>query len=969
MIYYINSFNCKAMNRTCITLIVFLFLNIFSVNANLPKITEYTLENGLTVILCESDEIPSVLGAIAVRVGSKDDPADATGLAHYQEHMLFKGTTSLGTTDWKSEKPYIDSIFIMYDLLATKAVQQERDSIQRIINRLSIEAGKYAVPNELDKLIRGFGGSMINAGTAYDWTIFFNKFPPSQMQKWLELYAHRFKEPVFRLFQSELETVYEEKNLYEDIFFYPMLEEFQKKLYKVHPYGQQTQLGTTEHLKNPSLTRMKEFFDAWYVPGNMALILVGDFSAEEVKPLIASSFGEWEARTVPEHAVWNEKPIEGRELIEVKMSPIKMELLGFKTIPSSHPDKVVLDVCNYLISNEGQTGLIDKLVLDNQLIAAQMITMPYNDLLSTVLFVVPKLVGQSLDEAETLAMGELKKLASGKFSDQLLSIVKLEMIRNYELEIEDQMGLGMKILDAWYNREPLESVYSYPEKVEAVTRDDIIRFASEYFGDNYLAFHSSMGSPEKEKIDKPGYDPVQGNSEAESEFAAYLNTVPSLDPVSRFVDFDEDIAVSELPEGTSLYCVENPRNDIFTLKIKYGIGTATDPGLQQAASLMNYASFGDISLDSLKKAFALLGCTYEFDADKDYTTISITGLEKNLKASLDLINRVLADPVIGDSHFQKLIQDTKADRKIEDADAESVADALIDYVMYGDNSSYIHRLSVKDIQKTGIQGFTEIFGKARNYQAEVHYCGKKDAEELSLVLQDNFKWREGAMPSLAPVVMEMTDYPVTNVIIVNKSKATQSKIYFFSKGDPFKIQDRAAADAFNFYFGGGFTGLVLQEIRESRSLAYSAGARYRFPPVEDAPGWFIGYVGTQDDKTPEAVEVFLDLVRNMPEKEERMPVIRDFLVQNSYTARPLFRDISETVVSWEHMGYSMDPNKKLSKSYADLTFQQITGYGEKTIKHKPVTICIVGDKKRMDVESLSQFGEITYVKEKSLYTK
>ena len=172
----------------------------------------YELENGLTVMLNSDENANSVYGAVVVKGGGKQDPAEATGIAHYLEHMLFKGTNELGTVNYEAEKVYLDSIEILYELLGTTENQEKRLTIQKKINDLNIKASEFAIPNEFTKLTEGFGGTGLNAFTSNDVIAYFNQFPSHQMNKWLDLNSHRFKNPVFRLFQSELETVYEEKN-------------------------------------------------------------------------------------------------------------------------------------------------------------------------------------------------------------------------------------------------------------------------------------------------------------------------------------------------------------------------------------------------------------------------------------------------------------------------------------------------------------------------------------------------------------------------------------------------------------------------------------------------------------------------------------------------------------------------------------------------------------------------------------
>jgi len=264
----------------------------------------YQLENGLTIILNEDHNLPQVFGSIMVRAGGKDDPKGATGMAHYQEHMLFKGTQELGTINWEAEKPHIDSIFRLYDRLGRETDPEVRKNIQKEINEESLKANEYAVPNEMFNLLRSMGGTGVNAGTGPDQTIYYNAFPPTQIEKWLDLYSHRFENPVFRSFQAELEVVYEEKNMYSDMFAFSMIENFNKNFYRNHPYGQQTLIGTVEDLKNPSLTRMYDFFTTWYVPNNMALILTGDFDKEIIKPIIEAKFGKWERKEIPQREVY-----------------------------------------------------------------------------------------------------------------------------------------------------------------------------------------------------------------------------------------------------------------------------------------------------------------------------------------------------------------------------------------------------------------------------------------------------------------------------------------------------------------------------------------------------------------------------------------------------------------------------------------------------------------------------------------
>ena len=272
------------------------------------KIEVYELNNGLTVMLNEDKNASSIFGAVVVKGGGKQDPADATGIAHYLEHMLFKGTDQLGTVDYQSEKILLDSIEVFYDRLGSTIDEEDRTKIQKKINDLNVKASEYAIPNEFNKLMEGFGSTGVNAFTSNDVIAYVSQFPSHQTSKWLDINSHRFENPVYRLFQSELETVYEEKNRAMDNAFRVLFDKFFENFFKKHPYGQQNIIGTKEHLKNPSIRKMKEYYDEYYVANNMYLLLAGDFDAKSIKSKIEKSFGKLNSGPEPSFVSIDEDP-------------------------------------------------------------------------------------------------------------------------------------------------------------------------------------------------------------------------------------------------------------------------------------------------------------------------------------------------------------------------------------------------------------------------------------------------------------------------------------------------------------------------------------------------------------------------------------------------------------------------------------------------------------------------------------
>jgi predicted Zn-dependent peptidase len=955
------------MKKLILPLSVLVLLGFTSLVAKGQQVERYQLPNGLTVILNEDHSVPDVFGLVVVKAGGKDDPADATGMAHYQEHMLFKGTSQLGTTNWEKERPHIDRIFALYDELGQTTDETRRQEIQEEINKESLAANEYAVPNELDNVLKQMGGKQVNANTSPDRTVYFNSFPPNQLEKWMKLYAHRFADPVFRSFQAELEVVYEEKNLYNDQFMSRLFETFQYHFFKHHPYGQQTLIGTVDDLKNPSLTKMFEFYKNYYVANNMALVLSGNFRSGQAKPLIEEYFGELLAGDLPEKKNWEEKPFNGREEVNVRMSPVKLGLLGYRTVPNGHPDKVVMDVIGSLMSNENQSGLLDELTVNGDLLYAGLMPLPYNDHGATLLFYVPKLIGQSHKKAEELVFDKLQVLKSGKFDDWRLQAAKNSLYINYQKSMEDPQFKALNLGEAFASNQSLEEVFAYPEKLRQVTHQDVLRVANAYFGENYLALQSKMGKDKPEKIEKPDYAPLVKNKQSQSGYAAALERMPVIDFEPDYVDFQESVYRARVQPGVTLLANKNEVNDIFELTLRYQVGDQTLKMLPYASSMMNYAGTETMTAQELKNAFSQLGCSYAIYSNDERMDIRVEGMEANLEKALALINDLISAPTLEESKLKVLREEEKASRKMERSEPDNVADALFSYVRYKDESSYLDRLSWKEIKKLEVQPLLDAFSEAVQYTCEVHFTGNTQPEELTVCLQEHVPFAKAPKKGIYPYSKDLQKYASNTIYFVNKKKAIQSKIYFFANQPEYDISQQPAIDAFNLYFGGGFSGLVLQEIREYRSLAYSAGAYYVTPGEMNKPSAFIGYVGTQADKTMTALETFMGLVRDMPEKEERMNMIREYLVQSSLTELPDFRNLTFDIRNWEMKGYTSDPTPIKSQEYSQMQFGDISDFYKQNIKDAPMVIAIVGDKKRIDMEALSAFGNVVEVKEKDLF--
>ncbi len=952
-----------------LTSFIFVFLLAATVFAqkNPLQVEQYKLKNGLTVFLNVDKSQPNVFGMVVVKGGSKRDPADATGIAHYFEHIMFKGTDKLGTVDYKKEKVFLDSIEVMYDKLRATKDEAEREKIQLKINDLSIKAAQYAIPNEFDKVITKMGGKGINAFTSNEMIAYHNYFPADQFEKWATVYSDRFIHPVFRLFQSELETVYEEKNMSMDNPFNKLIEEINSNIYKGHPY-QNTVLGTIEDLKNPSLRKMKEYFDTYYVANNMALILVGNFDIDKVKPIIEEKFGIWRTGEIPPLPDYKIEKITGRKLDVKRYTPIRIGVMAFKTVPQGSEDDIPMQIVDNLLSNSSQTGLLDKLYTDNKIMQAGIIPFQHYDMGDNLVFFIPKLIGQSMKKVEKMMLTEIEKIKKGEFSDDMLEAVKTNLKKDFYKNLENPNWRGYYIMDAFMENKQWNDMLKFPEEVDKITKEDVIKVANKYYGNDYFVLYSKTGFPKKHKLPKPKYKPIiSKNAESKSDFAKKIENMPVTPDKPRFIEFGKDVQFEDLKDKVHFYYTKNNINNIFSIKIKFGIGTYEKPVLDQATAYFNNLGTEKHDFTAFKKELQKLGADISAYADDNYTIVSISGLEENFDATMQLANELLSQMKADDKQLKKLSREAAMNRRMEKKEPYNVSDALYQYAVYGDKSDYLRRLTVNEIKKLKSENLIKTLKDAFSYEAEIHYVGKRNTDEIKNKILKNLIIYDELKKTNSPVIYNRKDFNEKTVYLLNDKKQIQSKIYFYQNGSVVKKEDVPKENAFNEYFGGGMYSLVFQEVREFRSLAYSAWARYYNPPVFGYKSWLRGGISCQSDKTLESLQIFDSLVTSMPEKPQRIDIIKNALEKSVNGYRPSFRDLSSTVARWRKLGYTDDPRKTYLPEYKKLTFKDITDFYKENLNKSPLIIMIAGDAERFDKDELKKYGKIVEVSKKDIF--
>ncbi|MDR1525311.1 MAG: insulinase family protein [Tannerella sp.] len=934
------------------------------------EVREHILDNGLTVWLNEDHNQPKVFGATVVKAGSKDSPN--TGIAHYFEHIMFKGTEHIGTVDYTAEKVFLDQIADKYDLLSATKSEMRRAEIQREINELSILAADYVIPNEFDKLISKYGGTNLNAGTSYDYTIYHNTFSPQYIEHWAEINSERLICPVFRMFQPELETVYEEKSRRDDMMFNQAMEKAFELYFHPHPYAYPI-IGSAESLKNPSLSGMHKFFKKYYVAKNMGLLLSGDFDTEKVLPIITKAFSRIPEGDDPERCIITIPPFFGRERHSVKI-PIplmKVMAMGFRGVPANHPDQAALNIAVAILNNPNGTGYLDRLMSQRKLTGAMAGGETLNEAGMLGLIIIPKLMTQTYKGAERLVWREINKVRNGDFSEEMFESLKQEQLRRHITELEDIDSRSRIMIRLFTQRKSWDDYRKELQRMEALTKDDVVRIVNKYLNNNYLFIHKKTGKYMKEYLPKPDFAPiVPKHSNATSKYARSLEKLPVQEVKIRHLDFERDVQTIPLTPKATLYVTNNPANTIFSLKISYGTGTLEEPLMKYLASYLSLLGTDKYTLNEHRTRLQLLGGLMHFDSDDNHFVISISGFDKYFEDTLIVMSDFLQHVKDDEKKLKTIVDDAKVSESAFFKSSNDVAEALFEYVLYGTKSQYMMKPSFKEIKKLKGRKLLDLFFKIRKVKCNFHYCGTGDAASIAEKIRRHIPLGDITEETHIPVYREPIIYDRPLVFFHDMRDVSQNIVYGFQVTSPLATpDDRCCARLFSEYFGGGMSSLLFQEIREFRSYAYQTSGGIQLSPfcMAHKPSTFVTYLSTQRDKTIDALTVLNTLVQRMPAHPEKIePIIQSIInqINNEY---PSFRDISIKIARYRQVGHNEDPTRFLLQKIKGMCIDDVIKFHDTYIKDRTLVYVIVGNASKINMSRLSSFGDVIHVRQSDFY--
>ena len=930
-----------------------------TVKGDLMQTRIYTLDNGLKVYLSVNPEKPRIQTFIAVRTGSKNDPAETTGLAHYLEHLMFKGTKQFGTNNPTAEAPLLAEIEQRYEAYRKLTDSAARKKAYHEIDSVSQVAAQYFIPNEYDKLMAAIGAEGSNAYTSNDVTCYTEDIPSNEIDNWAKIQADRFQNMVIRGFHTELEAVYEEYNIGLSSDQRKLFATISKMLWPTHPYGLQTTIGTQEHLKNPSITNIKNYFNKWYRPNNVAICMAGDFDPDKTIAIIDKYFGGWKpGADVKQPTFASLPPLTQPKDTTVVGQEAEQIWMGWRAKQANALQADTLNLMEDVLSN-GRAGLFD---LDlNQTMKVQRAvggTELLHDHGAFFLLGTPK-QGQSLDEVKTLMLAEIDKLKKGDFPDNLLPSIINNKKRNHYQLLESNRGRADMFVDAFINEVDWKQEVGSIDRISKITKEQLVAFANKFFTDGYVVVYKKQGiDSTQKKIDKPAITPIPANRDMMSQFVKDIQDA-KVEPIQpKFVDFKKDLTIAKTKKGLPVYYVKNNENGLFQLTFRYEFGQSADNRYDIANQYINFLGTEKLTASQVKQKFYELACSFSALVWENTITISLSGLHENMQPALELLEQLMNHAQVDKEAYDALVDRILKGREDAKKNQRNYYATLCEYGIYGPRNSYRDMVSEQQLKETNPQVFVDLVKNLSNYEHCVNYYGPQSVQELTAVIDKTHQ-----------AAKQLQTVPKNNYYV--KQEALQNEVWiapfdakniymraYHNENRDWNIDEAAVQALFNVYFGGGMNGIVFQEMREARGLAYNASAYYSRAGRKGEKESFYTHIITQNDKMMDCISHFKEITDKMPASETAFNIAKEGLAKQLASLRTTKMGIINRWHSMKNLGLDFDLNQKVYGDLQQVTLQDMVNFEKANMANKPLRYIILGDEKELDMKALEKIGPV-----------
>ena len=929
----------------------------------------YTLDNGLKVYMSVNKEEPRLQTMIAVRVGSKNDPAETTGLAHYFEHLMFKGTDKFGTQNYEAEKPLLDEIEQLFEVYRVTTDEAERKAIYAKIDSVSQEASKYAIPNEYDKLMQAIGASGTNAWTSFDETNYVEDIPSNQIENWAKIQSERFANATIRGFHTELETVYEEYNMGLTRDSGKVVDKILAMIFPNHPYGTQTTIGAQEHLKNPSITNIKNYYKTYYVPNNMAICMAGDFDPDEAIKIVDKYFGGLKPNeNLPKVAEY--KPAHLTEVKEGEVYGLESETVAIAwPIEGSRSESALIgDILSSVLSN-GSCGLLDTNLLQSQKVLNAYGYVEYLADAGIAMVAGEPKQGQTLEEVRDLLLVEIEKVRNGEFDEELLKSIIANYRKSEMSQLENNFALAYRMEAAFINGLEWADVATELDRAAKLTKEDLVAWAkANLTTDGYAVVYKRQGEDKSQKkIEKPTITPISANRDAQSDYlmAMQQSEVTPIKPA--FVDYERDLNRTKLDNGVEVLYKQNVTNELFSLIYLYDFGASTFKSLPLATKYMEMLGTADKSVEQIQRELYDLACDFNISSSLDKTYVVISGLSENMEKAMKIAEDYIANVEGDEEVLAEVKRDVEQERLNAKSSQQNCFSALQKYCIYGADYVRKTKMTTKELRKISSEELLSQVKDLRKTQHRVMYYGPMELNDVVASIR-NTHCTGDELKEVEAVTLSPNNVTKPSVLFAQyDAKQVYYLQYSCRAEDKFDVNNSPIVNLYNDYFSGGMNSIVFQEMREARGLAYSSYAGLWNGSTSKDPYYFYAFIATQNDKVQQAVEAFDEIIEDMPRSEKAFDLAKSGLLANLESQRTTKANVLWGYLEYEKFGYKEDINKTIYEGVKSLTLDDVIAFQQNYIKDRPYTYCILGDKRDLDMKYLRSLGKIKFLSQEEIF--
>lgn len=927
------------------------------------RTTIHRFPNGLTVFLSENHDAPKIESRIMFKVGTIHDPDNAPGLAHYLEHLLFKGTTSIATTSYKEERPFLVQVNDAYSRYVLEEDPSRKAQIYKEIDAASVAAARYYIPGEYARLISGIGGTDMNAATSLDKTVYRTQIPSNQLQNFIEIEYERFSHPVFRGFQNELETVYEEYNSSLDNLNAQFNNTWRKIYFGSHPYARLV-LGNAQSLKNASPDAVFRFYKKYYTPHNMAIILTGDFETQKVLELLGRTFAHMPSSTtqLPEIPPLS-KFVPTRKI--VTNSGHQLYRIGWRFDDVSQNTANKLWLISQLLSN-GKVGLLDRsLVRPKAVLNLQCSAGIHNPMSCGLIITATFQPGMSVYPIEKNISEQLEKIRKGDFDESMLRGIIQQLKLSEILALRNNSDRISTFMDVFSGNYSLLTSYTNTPALERITKADLVAFAHAHLAmdQGSVLIRKNGPKPHVAPLAKPMMAPRITADHERSDFYRYIMDVCEPEPIPpHFPDIAAHIHAlpiqsTELDTPFVFKFVPNLCDSYFSLALRFNRGYLHDNKGVVAENYYNFVGSRNLKKDDIESILFNSAGDYAMNVSGNSTLLNITGLSENADTIIQMALLPLESP-----EEDSLLLGHIADQIINHRRMMCITpyrlltQALIPYVLYRDSASTLLSPSDDSLVAFSPRQIVHTLSDIRNSDFAIEFYGPDAAALAQSQALQNFIRRSPRQ--FAPKLPRVPMYAPreTQIYLVHVNNLKQMFIYDLVFLDSYDYQKLGLYNLFNAYYGEGFNSVIFQALRENKSLCYSCNATISAPAsLQDSPLLYLNMV-TQNDKLFDALDALKNL--GFPLKNDVFESVKQQQLQVSRMMRwreGAFFTLESTARRYQ---FPLDYVAHTYRNMESTTLNDLFKFYQSQIQNKPHYILISGDFTHTDLRAFYKYGKV-----------